>query len=92
MRSIKGFSRCNVLVAKDGKIIFRKAYGYQTFEKLVPAKLDDLYDLASVTKVSGGAPAILKLYDEGKIDLDKPVSTYFPDWKNGCSTSLIRPM
>jgi CubicO group peptidase (beta-lactamase class C family) len=78
----KAFPGCNVLVAKDGKIIFRKAYGYQTFEKLVPARLDDLYDLASVTKVSGGAPAILKLYDEEKIDLDKPVSTYFPDWKN----------
>lgn len=77
----KAFPGCNVLVAKDGKIIFRKAYGYQTFEKQVLARLDDLYDLASVTKVSGGAPAILKLYDEGKIDLNKPVSNYFPDWK-----------
>lgn len=76
------FPGCNVLVALNGKIILRKAYGYQTFEKQVPARLGDLYDLASVTKVSGGAPAILKLYDEGKIDLNKPVSTYFPDWKN----------
>ncbi|MBL7972780.1 MAG: serine hydrolase [Prolixibacteraceae bacterium] len=78
----KAFPGCNVLVAKDGKIIFRKAYGYHTFEKKVPARLDDLYDLASVTKISGGLPGILKLYDEGKIDLDKPVSRYFPDWKN----------
>jgi len=78
----KAFPGCNVLVAKDGKIIFRKAYGYHTFEKQVPTSLNDLYDLASVTKVSGGAPAILKLYDDGKIELDKPVSTYFPDWKN----------
>lgn len=78
----KAFPGCNVLVAKDGKIIFRKAYGYHTFEKLHATRLTDLYDLASVTKVSGGAPGILKLYDEGKIELDKPVSTYFPDWKN----------
>lgn len=78
----KAFPGCNVLVAKDGKIIFRKAYGYQTFEKDKPAGLDDLYDLASVTKVTGGLPGVLKLYDEGKINLDKPVADYFPDWKN----------
>jgi CubicO group peptidase (beta-lactamase class C family) len=78
----KAFPGCNVLVAKDGKIIFRKAYGYHTFEEQVPTNLNDLYDLASVTKVSGGLPGVLKLYDEGKIELDKPVSTYFPDWKN----------
>ncbi|MDP2336201.1 MAG: serine hydrolase [Bacteroidota bacterium] len=78
----KAFPGCNVLVAKDGKVIFHEAYGYHTFENRTPERKDDLYDLASVTKVSGGLPGILKLYDEGKIDLDKPVSTYFPDWKN----------
>jgi len=78
----KAFPGCNVLVAKDGKVIFRKAYGYHTFEKQNSTQLNDLYDLASVTKVSGGLPGVLKLYDEGKIELDKPVSTYFPDWKN----------
>ena len=77
----KAFPGCNVFVAKDGQVIFRKAYGYQTFEQRVPARTDDLYDLASVTKVSGGLPGILKLYDEGKINLDQPVSNYFPDWK-----------
>lgn len=78
----KAFPGCNVLVAKDGKIIFRKAYGYHTFEKQTPSRLNDLYDLASVTKISGGLPGILKLADEGKIDPDQPVSNYFPDWKN----------
>jgi len=77
----KAFPGCNVLVAKDGKVIFRKAYGYHTFEKQVPTGLNDLYDLASVTKISGGLPGVLKLYDEGKIDLDKPVSRYFPEWR-----------
>ncbi|MBW8324926.1 MAG: serine hydrolase [Prolixibacteraceae bacterium] len=78
----KAFPGCNVLVAKDGKVIFRKAYGYHTFEKQHPTQLDDLYDLASVTKISGGLPGVLKLYDEGKMVLDKPVADYFPDWKN----------
>ncbi len=78
----QAFPGCNVLVAKDGEIIFRKAYGYKTFEKQMTAHLDDIYDLASVTKISGGLPGILKLYDEGKIELDKPVANYFPDWQN----------
>ncbi|MDP3914557.1 MAG: serine hydrolase [Bacteroidota bacterium] len=78
----KAFPGCNVLVAKDGKIIFRKAYGYHTFENLRSSREDDIYDLASVTKISGGLPGILKLYDEGKIELDKPVAKYFPDWEN----------
>lgn len=78
----KAFPGCNVLVAKNGRVIFKKAYGFHTFDHLRPAREDDLYDLASVTKISGGLPGILKLYDEGKIDLDKPVSNYFPDWKN----------
>src|SRR5665648_316036 len=78
----RAFPGCNILVAKDGKVILMKANGSPTFEKRVPARTDDLYDLASVTKISGGLPGVLKLYDEGKIDLDKPVADYFPDWKN----------
>jgi beta-N-acetylhexosaminidase len=77
----KAIPGCNVFIAKDGKVIFRKAYGYHTYEKKIPSCTDDLYDLASVTKVSGGLPGILKLYDEGKIDPDQPVSAYLPDWK-----------
>lgn len=77
----KAMPGCNIFVAKDGKVVFRKAYGYHTFEQRVPSRTDDLYDLASVTKISGGLPGILKLYDEGKIDPDQPVSAYLPDWK-----------
>ena len=77
----KAFPGCNVLIAKDDKIIFQKAYGFHTYEERVPSKLDDLYDLASVTKVSGALPAIMKLYEEGKYVLDEPYSTYWPDWR-----------
>jgi beta-glucosidase-like glycosyl hydrolase/CubicO group peptidase (beta-lactamase class C family) len=79
---LKAFPGCNVLVAKDGKVIFHKAYGYHTYGKIIPEKEDDLYDLASVTKITGGLPLWLKLYDEGKINPDEYVSTYYPEWKN----------
>jgi len=77
----KAFPGCNVLVAKDGKVIFRKAYGYHTFENRTPASVDDIYDLASITKVTGALPAIMKLNEEGKYLLDEPFSTYWPDWR-----------
>jgi len=77
----KAFPGCNVLIAKDGKVIFQKAYGYHTYENRTPASLDDIYDLASVTKVTGALPAIMKLNEDGKYLLDEPFSTYWPDWR-----------
>ena len=81
--SLKAFPGCNILVAKDRKIIFQKAYGFHTFDNRIPASLDDIYDLASVTKVSGALPAIMKLNEDGKYLLDEPFSTYWTDWKKG---------
>jgi beta-N-acetylhexosaminidase len=78
----QAFPGCNVLVAKEGKVIFKEVYGYHTYEKIIPVKEDDLYDLASVTKISGGLPGIMKLYDMGKINPDEKVSFYFPEWEN----------
>lgn len=78
----KAFPGCNVLVAKEGKIIFHKPYGYHTYDNLMPVRENDLFDLASVSKITGGLPAWLKLYDEGKVNPDEFVSTYYPEWKN----------
>lgn len=83
------FPGCVVLVAKDLKVVFAKAYGYHTYLRadgdnykndVLNRKTDvnDLFDLASVTKVTAGCPAYLKLVDEGKINLDEKFSTYFP--------------
>lgn len=77
----KAFPSAQVLVAKDSKIIFHKAYGFHTYDSLQPTALDDVYDLASVTKIMGPLPAIMKLVEEGKLDLDKPFSTYWKPWK-----------
>ncbi|MGS0525642.1 serine hydrolase domain-containing protein [Zobellia nedashkovskayae] len=76
------FPGAQVLVAKNGKIIFHKVYGYHTYDSIQPVALDDIYDLASVTKVTAALPAIMKLVDEGKLDLDVPFSTYWKRWKN----------
>tara|TARA_R110002073_G_scaffold72537_1_gene177572 strand:- start:591943 stop:593214 length:1272 start_codon:yes stop_codon:yes gene_type:complete len=76
------FPGANLLVAKDSKIIFHKAYGFHTYDSIQKTGLDDIYDLASVTKITGPLPALMKLVDDGKLDLDKPFSAYWSQWKH----------
>lgn len=68
-----------VLVIKDGNVIFNKAYGSHTYDGTMPTKLTDIYDLASVTKVSATTMSAMKLYDQQKIALDKTIGDYIPD-------------
>lgn len=84
----KAFPGCQVLIAKDGKVIWNKSYGFFTYENIQPVQNEDLYDLASVTKVTGALPAVMKLYDEGKIDLDKPFSTYFSEFRKSNKSEI----
>ncbi len=79
--SEKAFPGAQVLVAKNNEIIFHKAYGYHTYDSIQSVELDDLYDLASVTKITAPLPALMKLVDEGKLNLDLPFSTYWEPWK-----------
>lgn len=76
------FPGAQLLVAKNDTVIFHKAYGYHTYDKNQTVALNDLYDLASVTKIAGPLPALMKLVDEGKLDLDAPFSTYWKPWRN----------
>jgi CubicO group peptidase (beta-lactamase class C family) len=69
---------CVVLVAKDGKVIFNKAYGYHTYDKTLPDKITDIFDLASMTKISATTMETMLLYDQGKLNLDSTVGYYLP--------------
>ncbi len=73
---------CVVLVAKDGKVIFDKSYGYTFTDNVQPVSSDMIYDLASVTKVAATTIAIMKLYEDGKLDLSKTLGDYLP-WTKG---------
>jgi beta-glucosidase-like glycosyl hydrolase/CubicO group peptidase (beta-lactamase class C family) len=72
---------CQVLVSKDGAVVFDKSYGYCTYDKAQPVTGETLYDLASVSKVAGTLQAIMWLKDEGKLNLDAKVSEYLTDLK-----------
>ncbi|HEX8351137.1 MAG TPA: glycoside hydrolase family 3 N-terminal domain-containing protein [Hymenobacter sp.] len=70
---------CQVIVAKNGAVVFDKSYGYQTYDKSAPVNESTLYDLASVTKVAGTLQAVMYLKDQGKLNLDAKVVEYLPE-------------
>ncbi len=67
---------CRVLVARNGRIAWDKAYGYLTYDSLVPVTRHTYYDLASLTKVLATTPAVMHLYEQGRIRLGDPLSNY----------------
>jgi serine-type D-Ala-D-Ala carboxypeptidase len=82
---------CVVLVAKDGKVVFNKAYGYHTYDKILPDKLTDIFDLASMTKISATTMETMQLYDQGRLSVDSTVGYYLPQArKTDKNTLLVR--
>lgn len=75
--SVHATPGCQVLVAYKGCIIYDKAFGYHTYDKKKANTTADIYDIASVTKITATLPAVMKLYDEKIIDLDAPLSHYY---------------
>ncbi|MDZ7744020.1 MAG: glycoside hydrolase family 3 N-terminal domain-containing protein [Bacteroidota bacterium] len=76
--NIKAYPGCQVMAAKDGKVFYNKSFGHFTYDQNKTVKNDDLYDLASITKIAATSLSIMKLYQEGKIDIDAPMKRYLP--------------
>tara|TARA_B110000444_G_scaffold261216_1_gene311862 strand:+ start:95 stop:3010 length:2916 start_codon:yes stop_codon:yes gene_type:complete len=69
-----------VLVARKGKIIYNKAFGYHTQEKINKVSENDIYDLASLTKILATLPMVMKLVDDSTISLDTKISELLPEY------------
>ena len=67
---------CQVLVARDGKIVYNKAFGHFTYDGSQEISVESVYDLASLTKMLATTISVMKLYDEGKIDLRATLGNY----------------
>ena len=70
---------CQVLIAKNGTVVFDQSYGYGTYDQSQPVTNSTLYDLASVTKVAGTLQAVMYLKDQGRLNLDEKVASYLPE-------------
>jgi len=69
-----------LLAAKDGKIFLHEYFGEHTYDSDRHTYRGDIFDLASVTKVIATTSAAMKLYEEGKLDLDTTVVSYLPEF------------
>lgn len=84
----KAIPGCQILIAKDQQVIYQKSFGYHTYDSLRKVNVGDIYDLASITKVSGALPGLMKLYEEGKFDLDATLGTYLRFFRRGDKKEL----
>jgi beta-N-acetylhexosaminidase len=75
----KAYPGCQVLVAIDGKIIYRKGFGTTTYESSEAIRNDHIYDIASVSKIAASTLAIMRLQTEDKFSLDKKLGDYLPE-------------
>ena len=77
-----------IVVAKNGKIIFQKSYGYHTFNEKRKVENTDLYDVASLTKILGTLPVLMQMYDEGKFSLDSKLKELLPQFEKSDKGNL----
>ncbi|MCF8369538.1 MAG: serine hydrolase [Bacteroidales bacterium] len=85
----KAMPGCQILIAKDGNVIYQKSFGYHTYKKGRFVKNTDLYDLASITKIAASTLSIMNLVDEGKFDIDQKLKLYLPYLKGSNKEDLI---
>ncbi len=67
-------------VVRDGEVVYMKGFGYRDVEKQLPVTSKTLFPIGSSTKAFT-AVAVGMLVDEGKIDLDTPLTEYMPDFR-----------
>jgi CubicO group peptidase (beta-lactamase class C family) len=75
----RSFPGCQVLVAKNGSVIFDKQYGHHTYDRELPVKQNSVYDIASLTKIVSTTLMAMKLSEMQLFDLNDSLGKYFPD-------------
>lgn len=84
----KAYPGCQVLVAKDGMVIYNKSFGYFDYNEKQPVDGNSVYDLASASKAAGTLLAVMKTYDEKKFTLNNKISEYIPELKGSNKKDL----
>ena len=77
-----------ILVARKGKVIYNKTFGYHTQQKKNSVDHNDLYDVASLTKILATLPMVMQLVDRGVLSLDTTLGEMLPEYKNSNKASI----
>ncbi len=89
MTLIQAAPGANVLVMKDGKVVFQKSYGYLDYKKTTPVTPETVYDLASITKVLATTQAAMFLHSRGELDMNNTLGDYLPELKGTNKENLV---
>lgn len=89
MRATPGMQ---ILVARKGKVVYNKSFGYHAYEDSIPVLNTDVYDVASLTKILATLPEIMKLEEENVIELNTKLSKMLPELKktNKANITLLQ--
>lgn len=85
---IKATPGCQVLVAKEGKVVYHKSFGYHTYDSLNTVNEFDVYDIASITKILSTLPLLMQKVDAGTFDLDERIKKYL-SMEDSCSKAKL---
>jgi beta-glucosidase-like glycosyl hydrolase/CubicO group peptidase (beta-lactamase class C family) len=80
---------CQVLIACKGIVVLDKCYGHHMYDSTEAVTEYDLWDLASVTKVSAGTPSLMVLQDRGLFDPDKTLGYYLPWYRHSNKGDML---
>ena len=69
---------CQILIAKKGIVFYQKNFGHHTYNKNQPVTDQSVYDLASITKIAATLPFIMKMVEDGVLDLDDEIGEIYP--------------
>lgn len=71
-----------IVVARKGQVIYQKSFGYHTYDKIVKVQNSDIYDVASLTKISATLPLAMQLFDQEKLSMDSKLGDMLPLFEN----------
>jgi len=77
-----------ILVARKGKVVYQKNFGHHTQDKKIRVRNNDIYDVASLTKILATLPMIMELVDRGVINMNTKLSEMLPEYKNSNKANI----
>jgi beta-glucosidase-like glycosyl hydrolase/CubicO group peptidase (beta-lactamase class C family) len=75
----KAYPGSQVLIARKGKIVYNKSFGHFTYDSIQPVGLNNLYDIASITKIASTVLVLMKMQDKGILSLDNTLGDFLPE-------------
>ena len=78
----------NILISRKGKVVYNKSFGYHTYKKEQLVKRNDLYDLASLTKILGTLPLVMQEVEKGKLTMETTIADLLPAWKDSDKAAI----